>query len=57
VAQEGEAFADALLALAGDPQERARLRAAGLERARAFTWEATARGVDAVVAEVAGWSA
>jgi len=57
VAPEGEAFADALLALAGDPQEQARRRAAGLERARAFTWEATARGVDAVVAEVAGWSA
>jgi glycosyltransferase involved in cell wall biosynthesis len=57
VAPEGEAFADALLALAGDPQERARLRAAGLDRARAFTWEATARGVDAVVADVAGWTA
>jgi glycosyltransferase involved in cell wall biosynthesis len=55
-APEGEAFAAALLALAGDPDERSRLRAAGLERARAFTWEATARGVDAVVAEVAGWT-
>jgi glycosyltransferase involved in cell wall biosynthesis len=49
------AIAGALTALLADPAERARLRAAGLARARAFTWERTARGVDAVVAEVAGW--
>jgi phosphatidylinositol alpha-mannosyltransferase len=48
-------IAEALLRLLGDGDERARLRAAGLERARAFTWDRTARGVDAVVAEVAGW--
>ena len=46
---EGDAFRDALLALLGDGAERARLRAAGLARARAFTWDATARAVDAVV--------
>jgi glycosyltransferase involved in cell wall biosynthesis len=54
---EGEAIAAALLDLLGDARERERLREAGLARARAFTWEATARGVDTVVAEVAGWSA
>ena len=50
-----EAVADALPALLTDTGERARLRAAGLARAHAFTWERTAAGVDAVVAEVAGW--
>jgi glycosyltransferase involved in cell wall biosynthesis len=56
-APEGEPIAAALLALLGDPSERERLREAGLARARRFTWDATARGVDAVVSEVAGWSA
>jgi glycosyltransferase involved in cell wall biosynthesis len=46
----GDAVRDALLAVLGDPSERARLRAAGLERAAKFTWDATARGVDAVLA-------
>jgi glycosyltransferase involved in cell wall biosynthesis len=55
VAPDGEAVAAALTGLLGDRSERDRLRAAGLERARAFTWERTARDVDAVVAEVAGW--
>jgi glycosyltransferase involved in cell wall biosynthesis len=55
VAAEPDAVAGALAALLGDPTERERLRAAGLARARAFTWERTARGVDAVVAGVAGW--
>ena len=32
-----------------EPATAARLRAAGLERARAFSWDRTARGVDAVV--------
>ena len=41
-------FADALEAALG-PQA-ARLRAAGPERARAFTWDAAARRVDAVLA-------
>jgi glycosyltransferase involved in cell wall biosynthesis len=54
-APEGEAMAAALTALLADAGERERLRAAGLERARGFTWERTAREVDAVVAEVAGW--
>jgi glycosyltransferase involved in cell wall biosynthesis len=55
VPPDGEAFATALTGLLGDRAERARLRSAGLERATAFTWERTARGVDAVVAAVAGW--
>jgi glycosyltransferase involved in cell wall biosynthesis len=46
---DGEAVCHALLALLADHAERARLRAAGLERAAAFTWEATASGVDAVL--------
>jgi glycosyltransferase involved in cell wall biosynthesis len=57
VAPEGDALKSALLGLLADPAERERLRAAGLARARHFSWEATARGVDAVVAEVAGWAA
>ena len=43
------AFREALRALLSDAAERARLRAAGLARAAGFTWEATARGVDAVM--------
>jgi glycosyltransferase involved in cell wall biosynthesis len=49
VPPDGEAFREALVALLGDAAERARLRAAGLERAAGFTWEATVRGVDAVM--------
>jgi glycosyltransferase involved in cell wall biosynthesis len=49
VPPDGDAVRDALLALLGDPDERARLRAAGLGRAAAFTWDATARGVDDVL--------
>ena len=45
----GEAVRDALLALLGDPAERARLRAAGLARAERFTWNATATAVDGIV--------
>ena len=52
VAPDGEVVRDTLLALLADPAERARLRAAGLARAAGFTWEATARGVDAVLASV-----
>jgi glycosyltransferase involved in cell wall biosynthesis len=55
VAPDGEAVAAALAALLRDGAERERLRAAGLARAAAFTWERTARGTDAVVADVAGW--
>ena len=49
VPPDGEAFRDALVALLADRAERERLRAAGLERAAGFTWDATARGVDAVL--------
>jgi glycosyltransferase involved in cell wall biosynthesis len=50
VPPDGEAVRDALLGLLGDAPERARLRAAGLVRAARFTWDATARGVDAAIA-------
>ena len=46
---EGDAFAAALTALVADESERARLRAAGLERAAGFSWGATARAVDALL--------
>jgi glycosyltransferase involved in cell wall biosynthesis len=49
VEPEGEAFATALTALAADDPERERLRAAGLERAAGFPWDATARAVDALL--------
>jgi glycosyltransferase involved in cell wall biosynthesis len=45
----GEAFAAALVALLGDREERERLRAAGCARAAGYSWDATARGVDAVL--------
>jgi glycosyltransferase involved in cell wall biosynthesis len=46
---EPEEFADALVALLGDTAEQERLRAAGLARAAGFTWDATARAVDALL--------
>jgi glycosyltransferase involved in cell wall biosynthesis len=49
-APDGDAFRDALVALLGDAAERERLRAAGLQRAAGFSWDATSRGVDAVLA-------
>ena len=49
-APEGGALRDALVALLADAPERERLRAAGLRRAAGFTWDATARAVDAVMA-------
>ena len=52
VPPDGEAVRDALLALLGDAGERERLRAAGRARAAGFSWDATARGVDAVVRAV-----
>jgi glycosyltransferase involved in cell wall biosynthesis len=55
VEPDGEAVAAALAGLLRDAPERDRLRAAGLRRAAAFTWERTAGGVDAAVAAVAGW--
>jgi glycosyltransferase involved in cell wall biosynthesis len=50
VPPDGEAVRDALLGLLADGAERDRLRAAGLRRAAAFTWDSTARAVDAVMA-------
>jgi glycosyltransferase involved in cell wall biosynthesis len=52
VEPEPEALRDALLGLVGDEAEQARLRNAGLGRAQEFSWEHTARGVDAVVRSV-----
>jgi glycosyltransferase involved in cell wall biosynthesis len=49
VAPEPEALREALVHLVGDPVERERLRALGLERAKRFTWERAARDVDAIV--------
>jgi glycosyltransferase involved in cell wall biosynthesis len=46
------AFAAAVLSCLEDEAAAARLRAAGLERARTFGWDRTARELDAVVTEV-----
>jgi glycosyltransferase involved in cell wall biosynthesis len=54
VEPEPEAIRTALAALLADDGERDRLRVRGLERARAFTWERTAREVDAIVQAVVG---
>jgi glycosyltransferase involved in cell wall biosynthesis len=53
VEPSAEALREALLTLLGDTAERARLRALGLARAREFTWDRTAREVDAIVARAA----
>jgi glycosyltransferase involved in cell wall biosynthesis len=53
VEPEGDAFAAALREVLADPGG---LRERGLARAREFTWDHTARAVDAVVADVAGWA-
>ena len=47
-APDGEAFAAALADLLGDAGARERLRAAGLQRAAAFSWDRTASAVDAL---------
>jgi GT2 family glycosyltransferase/glycosyltransferase involved in cell wall biosynthesis len=47
-----EAFADAMLAAIGTPDVRERLISAGLERARMFGWERSARLTDAAIADV-----
>jgi glycosyltransferase involved in cell wall biosynthesis len=52
VEPDAGAIAAALLALVGDEGERARLSAAGLERARRFTWERTVGELDAVLVSV-----
>ena len=46
---DGEAVCEALRELLADDAERVRLRAAGLMRAAPLTWDATARGVDALI--------
>jgi glycosyltransferase involved in cell wall biosynthesis len=46
---DGEAFAAALIGLLRDGRERERLRTAGLARAAGFSWDTTARAVDALV--------
>jgi glycosyltransferase involved in cell wall biosynthesis len=48
------ALASAVLSCLDDAALAQRLRAAGLERARDFTWDRTARELDAVVREAAG---
>jgi glycosyltransferase involved in cell wall biosynthesis len=49
VEPDGDSVAAALTALLRDRGERERLRAAGLARAAGFSWDATARAVDALV--------
>jgi glycosyltransferase involved in cell wall biosynthesis len=46
---DSEGIADALAGLLGDEREAARLAAAGIERARGFTWDATVDQVHALV--------
>jgi glycosyltransferase involved in cell wall biosynthesis len=50
VPPDGDAFRAALTSLLGDAAERERLRAAGLLRAKSFSWDASARAVDGVLA-------
>jgi glycosyltransferase involved in cell wall biosynthesis len=50
-APDGEVFAAALTDLLGDAGARERLRAAGLGRAAGFSWDRTARAVDALFAD------
>jgi len=54
VAPNAEDLSRALIGLLGDRVERARLRAAGLQRARAFSWDRTAREVDRVLSDSGG---
>ena len=49
-APTGEAFAAALARLLGDATEQERLRAAGVARAAAFPWNATAVAIDELLA-------
>jgi glycosyltransferase involved in cell wall biosynthesis len=53
VEPDPESIRDGLLSVVTDDHERARLRAAGLQRARAFTWERTVRELDALLSAVA----
>jgi glycosyltransferase involved in cell wall biosynthesis len=56
VAPNGLAVREGLIGLIGDPGERARLRAAGLERASGFGWDRTAREIDALLRRVSSCS-
>jgi glycosyltransferase involved in cell wall biosynthesis len=47
-----DGVADALSEVLGSPAERARLRTAGLARAAEFSWDRTAREVDAILTNV-----
>jgi glycosyltransferase involved in cell wall biosynthesis len=49
----GDALADALLALLTNAPRRAEMRHAGIERARGYSWERTAVATYAVIAEAA----
>jgi glycosyltransferase involved in cell wall biosynthesis len=49
-----DALADALVRALGDDELRARLIAAGLERAKHFSWDRCADGLAAVYAQIAG---
>ena len=51
-AQDGHAFARALVTLAGDPDARDRLRAGGQAVAREFTWDAAAAAHERVYTEL-----
>jgi glycosyltransferase involved in cell wall biosynthesis len=53
VEPDGEAIAAALQELLASAGERARLHAAGLERARRFTWERTVTELDGLLSAVA----
>ena len=48
---DADAFAGALGRLLGEPALRAQLRERGLERAREFTWDRTARSLEAALSE------
>jgi alpha-1,3-rhamnosyl/mannosyltransferase len=50
------ALTSAVLSCLDDAALAQRLRAAGPERARSFTWDRTARELDAVVGEASGWA-
>jgi glycosyltransferase involved in cell wall biosynthesis len=52
VAPEPEAFADALQQVASDEALRARLRAAGTERAARFTWQRSAERIDELLTDL-----
>ena len=52
--RDAREIAGAVQSVLGDPALQARLRAAGLERARLFSWESCARRTLAILEDVAG---